>query len=97
MDVQVVYGDGQVFRLESSSIASWAGDEGHLLAQPVAHLVGFRFGEFSEQVGDDSFERLSPLVHFTSHVIVEDDDFVSRSIEQDILDIFREVLPWSCQ
>ena len=93
MDVQIFDGDSEIFRLEACAVADRAFDECHLLLKAFADVVGFAFGEAAEKVRNDAFERLAPFMETAVHIGVENDDFVARTIEQNLPCSFWNVLP----
>ena len=93
VDVQAPDGYGQVLGFEALAMAFVAFLEDHHGFQSCAQVFVFGFTQAPYEIRDDALEGLSPFVHLALHPVVELDDLLAGAVEQDVLDLLRQLVP----
>ena len=89
--------DAQRLGLEPGAVAGLAGHVGEIFLQLLARPLALGFLEAALEIGDDAFERLLGGVAAQAVVIGEFDLVLAGAVEDRVLRLLRQVLPFGVE
>ena len=89
--------DAQRLGLEAEALAGLAGNVGEILLQLLARPLALGFLVAALEVGDDALEWLLGLVGARAVVVGEPDLVVAGAVEDGVLGLLAEVLPFGVE
>ena len=89
--------DAQRFGLQPRAVAVVAGHVGEIFQQVLARPFGLGFLEAAFEIGDDALERLLGRVAAQAVVIDEFDLVLAGAVEDRVLRLLRQVLPFGVE
>ena len=89
--------DAERFRLEARAVAGRAGHVGEIFLQILARPFALGFLEAALEIGDHALERLLRRIAAQAVVIDELDVVLAGAVEDGVLRLLRQVLPFGVE